>query len=339
MRAWQIQDRFGVEHLALVERPDPGAPGPGQLRVRPRAVSLNYRDLMMIRGHYNPRQPLPLVPCSDAVAVVEAVGEGVTGFAPGDRVCPAFHQTWLSGVPTRAHRAGTLGGPLDGVLQEVLHVRAAAAVHAPEALSDAEASTLPCAGVTAWRALVTEGGLAPGDTVLTLGTGGVSLYALAIAKALGARVAITSSSDAKLERARALGADLCVNYATTPAWGKAVAAWTGGQGVDLVVELGGAGTVDQSLRAVRVGGTVALIGVLAGVRTELDLTKVFMSAVRVQGIFVGDTEDLTALARAMAANPALRPVVDRVFDFEAFPEALGHLAAGGHLGKVVVEVG
>jgi len=333
--AWEIAGGFGLEQLRRVEREAP-TPGPGQVRLRLRAVSLNYRDLMMIRGEYNPRQRLPLVPGSDGAGQIDAVGEGVVGLKVGDRVSPAFAQAWLSGRPARAMMVSTLGGPLDGVLQEALVVPAASVVSLPDALSDEEAACVPCAAVTAWRALVVRGALRAGDTVLTLGTGGVSLFALQIARLHGARVAIVSSSHEKLARARAMGAELALSYRDTPEWGRAVAEWSG-EGVDQVMELGGAGTLDQSLRAVRVGGQINLIGVLSGAKTELALTRVFMNGVRVEGIFVGSREDHVDVLRALVAGGA-RPTIDQVFGFAELPQALERLASGGHFGKVVVRV-
>lgn len=337
MEAWQLQGGFGLDQLAVVERPV-ADPARGQVLLRMRALSVNYRDLLMVRGHYNPRQRLPLVPMSDGVGEVVAVGDGVCGLAVGDRVCPIFVQGWRAGELDQASARTALGGPLDGVAARYVLVDAGAVVSVPPHLTDAEAACLPCAGVTAWRAVVTEAGVGAGDRVLTLGTGGVSLFALQIAKLRGAQVAVTSSQDAKLDRARELGADFTLNYVDTPRWGKAVVAWTGGRGVDAVVELGGAGTLKESLRAVRHGGHIALIGVLSGVVTELPLTSILMRGVRVQGIFVGHREDFSSLCRALAAHPSVRPVVDRVFPWTALPEALRYLASGQHFGKVVVEI-
>ena len=334
MRAWELQGGFGLDNLRLVER-DPPRPGPGELRLRLRAAALNYRDLLMIAGLYNPRQPLPLVPCSDAVGEVVELGLGVERFAVGDRVCPIFTQGWLSGLPRKSALGTTLGGPLPGTLQQELVLPAEAAVAAPAHLTDAEAACLPCAGVTAWRALE-DAGIGAGDTVLTLGTGGVSLFALQLARLRGARVAITSSSDEKLKRAAALGAALGVNYREETDWGRIVSRWSGGEGVDCVVEVGGAGTLRQSLSAVRPGGTIALIGVLAGVSTELPLTRILMRGVRVQGVIVGNRQDFEGLNRALCAHPQLRPVVDKVFPFGEAAAALSALGEARHLGKLVV---
>lgn len=335
MRAWSLDGAFGLENLHLIDLPEP-EPAPGELLLGLRAASLNYRDLLILTGRYNPKQPLPLIPGSDACAEVLAVGAGVRGVSVGDRVLPSFSQTWLAGPLRGAAQRGALGGPLSGVLRARFCLPAAACVRAPAHLTDAEAATLPCAGVTAWRALAVEGRVRPGDVVLTQGTGGVSLFAVQLGALLGARVIVTSSQDARLERALALGATHGLNYRAAPDWGAKAAALAGGEGVDLVVELGGAGTLDQSLRAVRPGGTVAVIGVLDGVEVPLQLTRLLMRGVRLQGVFVGSRDDLADLCRALEAAPAVRPVVDRVFPFDALPAALAHLQAGAHMGKVVV---
>jgi NADPH:quinone reductase-like Zn-dependent oxidoreductase len=336
MRAIEIQGGFGLDHLALVERPDP-APGPGQALVRLRAASLNFRDLLTAEGKYNPKQKLPLIPCSDGAGEVVAVGEGVTRVQPGDRVCTVFAQKWLAGRPTRERLRSTLGGPLDGTLAELALFDQEGLVKAPESLSDEEAATLPCAAVTAWSALVTEGNLTAGETVLVQGTGGVSLFALQLAKLLGARVIATSSSDEKLERVRAMGADETINYNEVPTWGARARELTGGLGVDHVVEVGGAGTLQQSLQATRFGGTISLIGNLAGSKTELLLTQVFMQQIRLQGILVGSREGFEAMNRAIDLH-RLRPVIDRAFPLEEAPAAFRAMAAGGHFGKIVVRI-
>lgn len=336
MRAIEIRGGFGLDNLALIERPDP-APGPGQVVVRMRAASLNYRDLLMVQGKYNPKQPLPLVPCSDGAGEVVAVGEGVTRVKPGDRVASLFAQKWIAGEPTREKARSTLGGPIDGTLAELVVLDAEGMVKAPDHLTDEEASTLPCAAVTAWSALVTDGGVKAGDTVLVQGTGGVSLFALQFAHLLGARVIATSSSDEKLARVREMGASDLLNYREVPDWGTKAKELTGGMGVDNVVEVGGAGTLQQSLRAVRFGGTISLIGNLSGTATEILLTHIFMQRVRVNGIFVGHRESFEAMNRAIAQH-RLRPVVDRVFPLEEARAAFEHMAAGGHFGKIVIRI-
>ncbi len=336
MRAIQIEGGFGIDHLRVVERPDP-RPAADQVLVRIAAVSLNYRDLLMVRGHYDPRQPLPLVPCSDAAGVVVEVGDQVRQLRVGDRVMPIFAQDWWDGDPVRAALRSTLGGPRDGVLAELVALPEAGLVPIPAHLDDREAATLPCAALTAWSALVTHGAIAPGASVLTLGTGGVSLFALQLAKLLGARVAITSSSEAKLARAQELGADHGIHYPSDPTWGRSARRWAGGEGVDQVIELGGAGTLPQSLEAVRPGGRLSLIGVLAGAGAKLSLLPILMRNITVQGIFVGHRMGFEALNRA-AAEHRLRPVIDRVFPFEEAGAALEHLAGGAHFGKIVIEI-
>lgn len=333
MRAVEIRGGFGLENLALVERPDP-RPGPGQVLARLRAASLNYRDLLMVEGKYNPKQPLPLIPCSDGAGEILEIGEGVTRVRPGDRICTLFAQKWLSGRPIRERLRSTLGGPLDGTLAELAVFDQEAVVLTPPHLSDEEAATLPCAAVTAWSALE---GTTAGDTVLVQGTGGVSLFALQLAKLLGARVIATSSSDEKLRRVRELGADETINYREVADWGKKAKELTGGAGVDNVVEVGGAGTLQQSLQAVRFGGTISLIGNLAGTRAEILLTQIFMQQVRVNGILVGHREGFEAMNRAIALH-GLRPVIDRVFPLEDARAAFEHMKAGGHFGKIVVRI-
>ncbi|MFW6052061.1 MAG: zinc-dependent alcohol dehydrogenase family protein [Myxococcota bacterium] len=336
MRAWRIEDAFGLSNLRLTERPEP-EPGRSEVAIRVRAVSLNFRDLMMVRGTYNPRQPLPLVPCSDGVGEVVATGDAVTRVQVGDRVAGIFAQRWLEGEPTIPKLRSTLGGPHDGMLAEQVVLHEDGVVHVPAHLSDEEAATLPCAAVTAWNALVVRGHVTAGDVVLVQGTGGVAIFALQIGRLLGARVIVTSSSDDKLARAAELGADGGINYRSDPEWGKRARAMAGGEGVDLVVEVGGADTLAQSLRAIRPGGTVAIIGVLSGTETAMELTRVLMNVARLQGIMVGSRASFEAMNRAIAHH-GMRPVVDRVFEIERAPEAFEHLASGAHFGKVCIRV-
>ncbi|MFE8595935.1 NAD(P)-dependent alcohol dehydrogenase [Archangium violaceum] len=336
MRVYEIRGGFGLDKLVYAERPDP-EPGPMQVRVRVKATSLNYRDLMMVEGRYNPRQKLPLVPNSDGAGVVDAVGPGVTRVKVGDRVMGLFAQAWLAGEPSRQVQGSTLGGPQDGALADTMLLHEDGAIPTPAHLTDEEASTLPCAAVTAWSALVTQGGIKAGDTVLLQGTGGVSIFALQIARMMGARVILTSSRDDKLERARALGAHEGINYVTTPDWDKTARTLTGGTGVDHVVEVGGAGTFEKSLRAVRLGGTVSVIGVLSGGAGAMALTPILMGNLRVQGVFVGHRQSFEALNRALTLH-GVRPVVDRVFPFAETRAAFEHLKSGAHFGKVVIRV-
>lgn len=337
MQVFEIRGAFGLDHLQRVERPQP-EPGPGQVRVRVSAVSLNYRDLMMVRGEYNPRQPLPLVPCSDGVGVVEALGPGVQGVAVGERVAGLFAQRWWAGPPTAEALRSTLGGPRDGMLAEAVVLDAQGVVPVPKHLDDVEAATLPCAALTAWSALVTLGHVRAGDMVLVQGTGGVSSFALDFARMHGARVIATSGSAHKLDDLRARGAWQVIDHRADPQWGKTARALTGGEGVDHVIEVGGVGTLNQSLRAVRPGGTVSLIGVLAGGSADVSLTSVLMTQVRVQGVFVGHREGFLAMCRAIAQH-GLRPRIDRVFAFDEARAAFEHLASGAHQGKVCIRVG
>lgn len=336
MKAIELKQSFGLENLHLVDRNQPD-PGPGEVLVRLAAASLNFRDYLLIQGLYNPKQPLPLVPCSDGAGEVVAVGEGVESVAAGDLVCSTFFQAWDSGQPTMQKASSTLGSPLDGVLSEYRVFPESGLIKAPEHLSPRQAATLPCAALTAWNALRGQGNVQAGDTVLVLGTGGVSLFALQFAKLLGAEVIATSSSDEKLEKVRGLGADHTINYKKTSDWGKEARKLTGKRGVDHVVEVGGAGTLAQSLEAVRLGGTISLIGVLSGTQQELAITPILMKNVRVQGIFVGDRDLFAAMNRAISQN-RLEPVLDADFPLADTRAALEHMAAGKHLGKITISI-
>jgi NADPH:quinone reductase-like Zn-dependent oxidoreductase len=335
VKAYEIRDGFGLDALRLSERPDP-APGRSDVLLQMRAVSLNYRDLLVVKGLYNPKMPLPRIPVSDGVGEVVAVGPEVTRVKVGQRVAGLFMPKWLEGELTDAKARSALGGTVDGLLAEraVLHEDAGVAV--PDHLTDEEAATLPCAAVTAWHGLIVSGGAKPGDVVLVQGTGGVSLFALQFAVLAGARVVVTSSSDEKLKRALALGAADGINYKTNPEWGEAARQRSGGAGVDHVIEVGGAGTLPQSLKAVRPGGHVALIGVLSGYG-QCNPLPILMKGVRVQGIFVGSRAMFEAMNRAIALHK-MRPVVDRVFSFAQAGEALRYLESGLHFGKVVIRV-
>ncbi len=331
MRAIEIHGAFGLENLALVERPEPVA-GPGQVVVELHAASLNYRDLMMIQGLYNPKQKLPLLPCSDGAGVVVSVGPGVSRVTPGDRVATALTQRWLAGAPARELIRSTLGGPLDGVLAERVVLSEEGVVRVPSHLSDVEAATLPCAALTAWSAL-DAGDIGAGDTVLVQGTGGVAVFALQLARLRGARVFATTRRSERAERLLALGAETVVDSRQNPDWGAGVREATGGRGVDLVVEIGGAGTLEQSLRAVRVGGTIALIGILDGNAAALHLTSIFMQAIRLQGILVGHREAFERMNRAIELH-RLHPVVDQTYPWTEARAALERMAAGEHFGKI-----
>jgi NADPH:quinone reductase-like Zn-dependent oxidoreductase len=336
MKAYRIEKQFGIDHLEPVELPDP-QPGPGDVLVRVKAVSLNARDLRMVLGEYNPRQKLPLIPCSDGAGEVIAVGAAVRDLKPGDRVTSVFASGWLSGDPTRQKLASTLGGPVDGMLTELRALPEGALLRVPTHLSFEEAATLPCAAVTAWRALVTEGHVKAGDTVLVQGTGGVAIFGLQIARLLGARVIAISSSDQKLVRARELGAAHGINYRTTPDWHKEAKALTDRVGVDHILDVGGASTLERSLMAVRMGGQISVIGVLGGAQGPINLIPILMQNVRLQGVLVGTRDDFEAMNRAFELHQ-LRPVVDRVFEYGEARAAFDHLASGSHFGKVVVRI-
>ncbi len=335
MKAFVIQQSFGLENLAHVEKPDP-TPGPGQVLVRMRAASLNFRDLLIAKGQYNPKLPFPRILGSDGAGEVASVGDGVTQWKPGDRVGGCFFPHWIDGPISDTAVRGALGGESDGVLAELVPYQADAILPIPDGLSFEEAATLPCAALTAWNAL-TRAGCGPGKTVLLLGTGGVSIFGLQLAKALGARALITSGHDDKLARALKLGADAGVNYRTNPDWEKWARSETGGTGVDFVVEVGGAGTLERSVKAVRTGGFVALIGVLSGAG-NFNPISILMKAVTLQGIFVGSRAMFEDMNRVVAGK-GIKPVIDRVFSFDQAAEAFRHLESGSHFGKVVVKFG
>lgn len=337
MRVWEIRGGFGFENLVRSERPDP-TPGRGQVVVDVQACSFNYRDFLMVAGLYNPKQALPLIPLSDGAGVVSAIGADVRNVQVGDRVMGTFFRDWIGRpVPPRSTLKLARGGPLDGMLAERVCLDEREVVRAPPHLSAVEAATLPCAGLTAWSALVEQGHVGPHDTVVVQGTGGVALFAVQLAAVAGARVIVTSSSDAKLERARALGATDGINYRSEPEWGKKVVELTGGEGATQIVELGGAETLAQSLRAIRPGGTVHLIGVLSGVQVPLNVLPIVMQNVRLQGVLVGPRQDFERMNAAIALH-GLRPVVDRVIDFDDAGPALEGFGRGGHFGKVCVKV-
>ena len=338
VRALALCDEFGIDRLRFVERSDKEI-GPEQIRIQPLVVSLNYRDLLMVKGLYNPRQPLPLIPCSDALAVVTEVGSSVTSLVPGTRVCPVFCPGWLDGALSRETLRSTLGGPLDGTLATSMILHQEEVVQVPDFLSDAQASTLPCAALTAYHALFGEGRpLETGQTVLVQGTGGVSVFAMQFALAIGAKVIATSKSDEKLSRLESLGVDMTINYREEPSWGRRVAKFANAsQGVDHVVEVGGAGTLEESLSAVRAGGTISLIGVLAGTSRPLNILPILMRNIRLQGIFVGSRTLFEEMLGFMEQHQVV-PIVDRVFDFDDAVEAFRYLGRGEHFGKVCVRV-
>ena len=335
MNAWEIQRDGGIDALVPVERAKP-TPGAREVVVRVRAVSLNYRDLLHVLG-YADRDKWPLVPCSDGAGEVVAVGREVTRFKVGDRVAGTFFQGWHSGPISAEAMETALGGRLQGMLAQHALLREEGAVPVIDSWSYEQAATLPCAAVTVWNALVTQGRLAGGETVLLLGTGGVSLFGLQIARMHGARVILTSSSDEKLERARKLGAHETINYRSQPDWEKRVLALTGGRGVDHVVEVGGAGTLEKSCLATRHGGHVWLIGVLTGFAATVNPLQILQRSLNVQGIYVGSAAMFTAMNAAFATN-GLRPVIDQTFAFKDAPAAFQCMQDAGHFGKIVVTV-
>jgi NADPH:quinone reductase-like Zn-dependent oxidoreductase len=324
-----------MENVRQGTHPDP-LPGAGEVRLSMRAAALNYRDLLVpVRGYGSRQRKLPLVLLGDGVGVVDLVGENVTRFVPGDRVCPIAYPTWICGEPNAERLGASLGCEVDGTMADYMVLPAACAARVPDHLTDVEAATLPCAAVTAWRAVVTEGRVKAGDKVLVQGTGGVSLFALQFAKALGAYVIVTSSSDEKLERAKGMGADAGINYRTTTEWGRRAREIAGGDGLDHIIEVGGQQTLPQSLRAIRVGGTISMIGVLSGGTLDTRLGPIVTRHVRLQGITVGSRDDFEAMARAIDQH-RLRPAIDRIFQFEELRQALDYLAKGQHFGKICI---
>lgn len=334
MRAWQISS-FGLDSLEFVSRPAP-APGPGEVLVGVRAVSLNFRDLLVIKGKYNPKMKLPRIPCSDGAGEVLAVGDGVTAWKVGDRVAAIFMQNWLEGPLTQARSRGALGGDVDGMLTEQIVLKDTGLVGIPDHLSYQEACTLPCAAVTAWNALG-SGDLRPGGTVLIQGTGGVSIFALQFARLRGLRVLGVSSSDEKLKRAKGLGLDAGLNYRENPDWENWAREQTGGEGVDLVVEVGGAGTLPRSIKAVRYGGTVAQIGVLDETAVPLPVSAILHKMVRIHGIYVGSRKDFVEMNKALWLTH-LRPVGE-AFQWTQAREVMARMEEGSHFGKLVLTVG
>lgn len=333
MRVWQIPS-FGIDSLELAESPD-RKPGPGEVQVRVRAASFNYRDLLVVKGLYNPKLKLPRIPCSDGAGEVVAVGEGVTAWKPGDRVAGIFMQNWTDGRATPAKVKGALGGDIDGMLADSVILHEAGLVAIPKHLSFEEAAALPCAAVTSWNALVVAN-LKPGATVLIQGTGGVSIFALQFARLMGMKVLGVSSSDEKLERARALGLHAGLNYRQTPEWDRWVLEQTDGEGVDLVVEVGGVGTLPRSLRAIRMGGTIAQIGVLTGPGEQLPLPMILHKQAHIRGIYVGSRRDFEEM-NACIALAGLRPVIESR-PWAETRAVLHRMEAGDHFGKLVVTI-
>ena len=335
MQAIELQ-RFGLDGLVSVEREVP-EPGPGEARVRMEAASLNYHDLAAILGMANPKMPLPLVPFSDGAGIVDALGPEVAGLERDERVTTSFFPRWQAGPPALEKMQPVTGETVDGALQQYLVAPVEALVPAPAHLDARQAATLPCAALTAWRAVVVEGRIKAGDRVLLQGTGGVSLFALQFAKMLGAELIITSSSDEKLERALALGADHGINYREDSDWGRTARRLAGGEGVELVVEVGGAGTLAESLRALRIGGHVSMIGVLTGVASTVPTARIMAMNATVRGITVGSREHFVAMNRAVALH-GLEPVIGETFSMEETRQAVETMQAGSHFGKICLDI-
>jgi NADPH:quinone reductase-like Zn-dependent oxidoreductase len=337
MKAYQILPGANIDGLQCIDYPDRNL-GHGEVRIRVHAVSLNYRDLMVASGNYLVTVDDPIIPCSDGAGEVLEVGPGVTRVQVGDRVAGSFFPYWQDGMTSPEKIRHALGGDIDGMLAEevVLHEDALAKI--PASLSFVEASTMPCAGVTAWNAIfVSSNGLKPGDTVLLLGTGGVSVLGMQLAKAAGLRTIITSSSDEKLQRARHLGAHHTINYQEIPEWHEEVLAMTQGRGANVVLEVGGKGTVNRSVSAAAMGGTVAIIGGVSGFGGEVNPASLLATAKRMVGIFVGSRAMLEDVMR-FADVTGLKPVIDRVFPFARAQEAYRYMESGSHFGKVVIDV-
>ncbi len=336
MRALEVKEPWGVDQLTVVERDAPTA-GPGQVLVRMKAISLNYRDLLMVGGVYGrgPSQSGAVTPFSDACGVVEAVGPGVTRVAVGDRVSTLFFQNWVSGPPDLAKLSSALGFPIPGAGAELQVFSQEGVSKVPDFLTDAQVATLPCAALTAWRGLFVDASLEPGDTVVLQGTGGVSIFGLQFAKAAGLRTIITSSSNEKLERAKALGADHTINYRETPDWSGPVRAATGGVGADFVMEVGGAGTIQQTLRAIKIGGHIAIIGVVAAGGEGINPAVLIGNSAKMQGLSVGSRDMFEAMCRAIDLRK-VAPVVDKVFPWTEARAAFESMRGGEHFGKIVL---
>jgi len=337
MRAYQLpKGGAGIEALAQVERPDP-KPAHRQVLVKIKACALNFRDLGIVRGTYRMPVRENVIPLSDGAGEVIELGSGVERVKVGDRVAGNFFQRWYGGEPPADAQSSALGGGTDGMLAEYAVLEEDGVVKIPQHLSLEEGATLPCAAVTVWNAMTEHARLKAGDTILLQGTGGVSIFGLQFAHAMGIRAIITSSSDAKLARAKTLGAAFCINYKTTPDWEKAAMQFTGGVGVDHVVEVGGAATLTRSFGAIRAGGKITMIGGLSGGATELNPGLIFSRRANVQGISVGSTQMFQATARAIEVN-AIKPVIDKVFAFADAQAAYRHMASGAHFGKIVIRV-
>ncbi len=336
MRAWQIVSDGGIGALALNELPPP-EPGAGEILIKVQASSINYRDLSTVEDPVGRRLALPMTPNSDAAGEVAAIGAGVEGVGVGDRVMSCFFQDWEAGPISAAAMASALGGARPGVLAEYAVLDARGVVPVPEHLTWSEAATLPCAALTAWHALTQPRPVLPGESVLLLGTGGVSVFAQQFCRLMGARTVVTSSSDDKLQRARSLGAWETINYRDTADWDSRVIELTGGAGVDRVVEVGGPGTLQKSINAVRVGGLIALIGILTGVEGTVSPTNIMRKSITLRGIYVGSRQMFVEMNKAISQH-RMKPVIDREFAFSDARAAYHRMRGGEHFGKLVVRL-
>ncbi len=335
MRVFQIEGDWGIQNLKLSTRPDP-TPAAGQVLLRMKASSVNYRDpIVPERGYGVHTGTLPLIPVSDGMGEVIAIGSGVTRVRVGDRACPTYFQRWISGEPNFERLSQSLGGPLDGTMAQYMCLNEDGVVKIPDYLSEFEAASLPCAAVTAWSALTQCSTVKAGDQILVQGSGGVSLFALQFAKAMGARVTVISSSEAKIERLQKMGADHTINYVTTPEWAKATRAITDGRGFDHIIEVGGEKTLPQSLRCIRPGGTLSMIGILSGSAIATSLGLIITRQVRLQGVTVGHRDAFESMLRAMEQH-RIHPVIDRVFGFEQLKESFTYLKSGAQFGKICI---
>lgn len=334
-RAVRVGSPASLDTLLPATAEDPGQPGPGEIRVRLQASSLNFHDFAVVNGLIP--AAAGRIPMSDGAGVVEAIGEGVTEFAVGETVVSIFFPDWIDGAPPRSAFTRVPGDGIDGYAREAVVTPAHWFTRVPTGYDAAEAATLTCAGLTAWRALFVDGAVKPGSTVLVQGSGGVSVFALQFAKAAGATVIATSSSDEKLERLKALGADHLINYKETAAWGAKALELTSGVGVDTVVEIGGSGTLDQSMLATRVGGHVALIGVLAGFAGPVQTALLMAKNLRVQGLTVGSRQQQLDMIAGIEAN-GIKPIISDHFPLERLADAFRHQAANAHFGKIVVDI-
>jgi NADPH:quinone reductase-like Zn-dependent oxidoreductase len=337
MRALSVAEPWGLDQIQVIDAPDP-TPGPGEVLVRMRAVSLNYRDLLMVQGMYARGGATggAITPFSDGCGVIEAVGAGVTRVQPGDRVATMFFQNWISGPPTLEKLTSSLGSPIPGAGRELAVFSQQGVSKIPAFLTDQQVATLPCAALTAWRAIFEDADLRPGDTVALQGTGGVSIFGLQLAHAAGLRTLITSSSDEKLARAQAMGADHLVNYRQDPGWSKAVRAATGGVGADLVIEVGGGGTIEQTMKAIKIGGHVAIVGVVAGLGGGFNTAALIGNSAKLQGLSVGSRDMFEAMCRLIELH-RIQPVVDKLFPWTEAAAAFRAMQGGEHFGKIVLE--